>query len=64
MKKKKINAAYGKIQSNSGYKKVNTSQAHDVLVARYVAEISIVEESRLKSNKNANTGMFILHLAG
>jgi len=64
MKKKKINTAYGKIQSISGYQKVNTCSAHDVLVARYVAEISIVEECRLKSNKHANTGMLILHLAG
>ena len=64
MKKKKITTGDGKIQSNSGYKKVNTSQTHDVLVARYVAEISIVEESRLKSQKRANTGMLILHLAG
>jgi len=64
MKKKKINTAYGKIQSISGYKKVNTCHAHDVIVARYVAEISIAEESRLKSHQNTNTGMFILHLAG
>ena len=64
MKKKKINAAYGKIQSISGYKNVNTCHAHDVLVARYVAEISIAEESRLKSQEHSGTGMFVLHLAG
>jgi len=64
MKKKKINAGNGKIQSISGYKKVNTCHAHDVIVARYVAEISMAEESRLKSHQNTNTGMFILHLAG
>jgi len=64
MKKKKINTAYGKIQIISGYKKVNTCHAHDVIVARYVAEISIAEESRLKSHQTANTGMFVLHLAG
>ena len=64
MKKKKINTAYGNIQSISGYKKVNTCHAHDVIVARYVAEISIAEESRLKSQEHANTGMFILHLGG
>ena len=64
MKKKKINTAYGNIQSISGYKKVNTCHAHDVLVARYVAEISIAEESRLKSNENVSDTLFILHLAG
>jgi len=64
MKKKKNNTSYGKIQSISGYQKVNTCSADDVLVARYVAEISMAEQSRLKSNKNANTGMFILHLTG
>ena len=64
MKKTKINTAYGKIQIISGYKKVNTCHALDVLVARYVAEISIAEESRLKSHQTANTGMFVLHLAG
>jgi len=64
MKKKKINTAYGKIQSISGYKKVNTCHAHDILVARYVAEISIAEESRLKSQEHASTCMFVLHLAG
>ena len=64
MKKKKINTDYGKIQSVSGYKKVNTCHAHDVLVARYVAEISIAEESQLKSLEHASRGMFVLHLAG
>jgi len=64
MKKKKINAAYGKIQSISGYKKVNTCHAHDVLVARYIAEISMAEEFRLKSQEHASRGMFVLHLAG
>jgi len=62
MKKKKINTANGKIQSISGYQKVNTCSAHDVFVARDVAEISIAEESRLKSNNNIGT--FILHLTG
>ena len=64
MKKKKINTAHGKIQSISAYKKGNTCLAYDILVARYVAEISIAEESRLKSHQTANTGMFVLHLAG
>ena len=64
MKKKKINTAYGKIQSISGYKKVNTCHAHDVLVTGYIAEISMAEESRLKSNENVSDTLFILHLAG
>jgi len=64
MKKKKINTAYGNIQSISGYKKVKTCHAHDLLVARYVAEISIAEESRIKLQEHASTGMFVLHLAG
>ena len=64
MKKKKINTAYGNIQSISGYKKINTCHAHDVLVARYVAEILIAEESRLKLLEHASRGMFVLHLAG
>jgi len=64
MKKKKINTAYSKIQSISGCKKVNTCHAQDVLVARYVAEISMAEESRLKSQEHAYASLFILHLAG
>jgi len=64
MKKKKIYAAYGNIQSVSGYKKVNFRCAHDVLVAGYVAEISAAEQSRLKLHENAYTSLLILHLAG
>ena len=64
MKKKKISTAYGKIQSISGYQKVNTCHIHDVLIARYVAEISMAEEARLKSQEHAYASLFILHLAG
>jgi len=64
MKKKKINTAYGKIQSISAYKKGNTCLAYDILVARYLAEISIAKESRLKFQEHISTGMFVLHLGG
>ena len=64
MKKKKINTAYGNIQSISGYKKVNPRYAEDVLVACYIAVISNVKQSRLKSHKNLNKRLFILRLAG
>jgi len=64
MKKKKTNTAYGKIQSISGYKKVNACHSNYVLVALYVAEVSMAEEFRLKSQEHTNSGTFILHLTG